>query len=80
MTAKLTKDELFLCTVAKMTKGDTTKSISRYEVGQMIQQNNKSVDNTVQILVKTNFMKRSGDIDVCITAQGLKLVDMLLKN
>ena len=79
MTAKLTKDELFLCTVAKVTKCDTKLPVSRYEIGQMIQQNNKSVDNTVQILVKTNFMKRVGDIDVCITEQGLKLVDMLLE-
>jgi Mn-dependent DtxR family transcriptional regulator len=79
MTAKLTKDELFLCTVAKVTKSDTSHAVSRYEIGQMIQQNNKSVDNTVQILVKTNFMKRVGDVDVCITEQGLKLVEMLLE-
>lgn len=78
MTAKLTKDELFLCTVAKVTNNDTSKTVSRYEIGRMIQQNNKSVDNTVQILVKTNFMKRAGDIDVSITEQGLRLVDMLL--
>lgn len=78
MTAKLTKDELFLCTVAKVTKNDPEKSVSRYEIGQMIQQNNKSVDNTVQILVKTNFMKRVGDINISITQQGLKLVEMLL--
>lgn len=78
MTTKLTKDELFLCTVAKVTNNDTSKTVSRYEIGRMIQQNNKSVDNTVQILVKTNFMKRAGDIDVSITEQGLKLVDMLL--
>lgn len=78
MTAKLTKDELFLCTLAKMVSNDTSISVSRYEVGQKIHQNNKSVDNTVQILVKTNFMKRVGDVNISITDQGLRLVEDLL--
>jgi hypothetical protein len=77
MTAKLTKDELFLCTLAKTVKKDTSVVVSRYVIGQMIHQNNKSVDNTVQILVKTHFIKREGDEDIYITAQGLSLVEML---
>lgn len=77
MTAKLTKDELFLCTLAKVVKKDTRSSVSRYEIGQMIHQNNKSVDNTVQILVKTHFVKRVGEVNISITPQGLSLVEML---
>ena len=78
MTAKLTKDELFLCTVAKVTNNDTSKTVSRYEIGRMIQQNNKSVDNTVQILVKTHFVKRADDELITITQQGLSLVEQLI--
>lgn len=77
MTAKLTKDELYLCTLAKVTNKDTSVSVSRYEIGQMIHSNNKSVDNTVQILVKTNFVKRVDDVKICITPLGLKLVETL---
>jgi Mn-dependent DtxR family transcriptional regulator len=77
MTAKLTKDELFLCTLAKVAKKDTSIEVSRYEIGQMIQQNNKSVDNTVQILVKTNFVKRADGDSIKITNQGISLVEML---
>lgn len=78
MTAKLTKDELYLCTLAKVAKKDTNKKVSRYEIGQMIHQNNKSVDNTVQILVKTHFVKRADDELITITQQGLSLVEQLI--
>jgi len=77
MTAKLTKDELFLCTLAKLVNKNTRQHVNRYAVGQSIHQNNKSVDNTVQILVKTHFVKRVGDFDICITYHGLRLVEML---
>jgi hypothetical protein len=77
MTAKLTKDELFLCTLAKAVKKDTQASVCRYQVGQMIHQNNKSVDNTVQILVKTQFVKRRNGDDIAITDHGINLVESL---
>jgi CTP-dependent riboflavin kinase len=77
MTAKITKDELFLITLAKLAKKDTETSIDRYEVGQAIKQNNKSVDNTVQILVKTHFVKRSEGNLIRITDHGLRLVESL---
>lgn len=77
MTAKLTKDELFLCTLAKCVKKDTSESVCRYQVGQLIHQNNKSVDNTVQILVKTQFVKRKDGDQIAITEHGLRLVESL---
>jgi Mn-dependent DtxR family transcriptional regulator len=77
MTAKLTKDELFLCTLAKCAKKDIEMDVDRYEVGQLIKQNNKSVDNTVQILVKTHFVKRSEGMRIRITEHGLRLVESL---
>jgi hypothetical protein len=78
MKTKLTKDELYLCTVCKNVKKDTRRPINRYTIGQLLSQNNKSVDNTVQILVKTNFLKRVGDgNDITITQQGISLVEAL---
>lgn len=77
MTAKLTKDELFLCTLAKLAKKDTEASVDRYVVGQAIKQNNKSVDNTVQILVKTHFVRRVDGSCIRITDHGLRLVETL---
>ena len=77
MKSKLTKDELFLCTLAKIVDKDTSISVSRYQVGQKIHQNDKSADNTVQILVKTHFIKRTDGANIHITPQGLQLVELL---
>jgi len=79
MNKKLTKDELFLCTLFKLSQGDCDRCVDRYEVGQTISQNNKSVDNTVQILVRTQFVKRDeGDL-IRITPHGIRLVNALLE-
>jgi hypothetical protein len=77
MKVKLTQDELFLCTLAQKVDKSTTRQINRYTIGQLVHQNNKSVDNTVQLLVKTNFVKRGEGDSILITAHGLKLVEQL---
>lgn len=78
--SSLTRDELYLVTLyrAALKKGDAFTPIDRYEVGQGMGQNDKSVNNIVQLLVQTNFIKKSENT-VYLTPHGLSLVERLLK-
>lgn len=76
----LTRDEVFLCRLAKIAKekGNQFCHIDSYEVGRAIGQNNKSVDNIVRMLAQTNFVKKGEETMIYITSQGLELVALLM--
>lgn len=58
--------------------GDLFQEIDRYEVGQAIGQNNRSVDNIVRMLAQANFIKKGEKEAIYITKNGLSLVANLL--
>lgn len=79
--SSLTRDEQYLVTLYRLAnaKGDDFAEIDRYVVGQTLGQNNRSVDNIVQLLVQTNFIKKSEN-NIYLTPHGLSLVQSLLGN
>ena len=73
---RLTKDELFLIHLQEEANklGDPYHPIGRYQIGQLIGQNDKSVDNMVRMLAQTNFIKKADGNSVYITKQGEELI------
>lgn len=76
----LTKDEAFLAKLLQMAQssGETFGEIDSYSVGRAIGQNNKSVDNIVRMLARTNFVKKGEDGMICLTKNGEALACRLL--
>ena len=77
----LTRDEQYLVTLYRLAKekGDEFIEVDRYVVGQTLGQNNRSVDNIVQLLVQTNFIKKRAN-SIYLTNHGLNLLQSLLEN
>lgn len=75
----LTRDEVFLCTIAKIArkKGDLYSEVGIYEVGQAIGQNNRSVDNIVRMLAQANFVKKGEEGMIYLTPHGYSLIEEL---
>jgi Mn-dependent DtxR family transcriptional regulator len=76
----MTKEETFLIKLHALSlkKGSPHLEIDRYEIGRALGYNDRSVNNMVQTLAQTNFLKRGEDNNVFLTEHGLKLVNLLL--
>lgn len=79
---KLTRDELFLVKLAEETrkKGDPFLEMDRYYIGQLIAQNDRSVDNIVRMLAQANFIEKMDGNSIQITQNGRDLAEDLLRN
>ncbi|MCX6990832.1 MAG: hypothetical protein NTX49_07220 [Chlamydiae bacterium] len=77
----LTKDELYLVKLLGLAErqGNPYAEIDRYEVGQSMGQNDKSVDNIVRMLAQTNFIKKGEHSAVFLTPHGEKFVHTLIE-
>ena len=77
---RITRDELYLITVQKEADklGDRYHEVDRYSIGQMVKQNDKSVDNIVRMLAQTNFVKLGDGNGIYITELGEVLVEELV--
>ena len=77
---RITKDELYLIKLYEEGKklGDPFMELDRYRIGQIIGQNDKSVDNMVRMLAQTNFIKKGSGNSIYITEQGEALIQELL--
>lgn len=77
----VTKDEIYLIKLEQMALklGSSWEEVDRYAVGQGIGQNDRSVDNIVTLLAKTNFIKKGEGNAIYLTEQGKSLIDMLTK-
>jgi len=75
----MTKEENYLIKLYQLslTLGSPWEEVDRYAVGQAIGQNNRSVDNIVTILAKTNFIKKGEGNAIYLTEQGKSLIDAL---
>ncbi len=73
---RVTKDERYLITLYEEAKknGDPFLEMDKYHIGQLMGQNDKSVDNIVRMLTQTNFIRQSDDKLVYATKQGENLV------
>lgn len=72
-----TKDELFLLKLFELAsrRGDPTTPIDRYDVGKAIGQNDRSVDNIVNLLAQTNFIKKGEEKEIFLTPHGLRSLE-----
>jgi hypothetical protein len=76
----MTRDEIFLVKLYNMAQvlGSPWEEVDRYAVGQAIGQNDKSVDNIVNLLAQTNFIKKGEGKAIYLTENGKGLIDQLL--
>jgi Mn-dependent DtxR family transcriptional regulator len=77
----MTKDESFLLKLHELASkgGEPFALADRYAIGRAIGQNDKGVDNMVNMLAKTNFIKKGEEMSVCLTPHGLRFVEELRK-
>ena len=73
-----TKDELFLLKLYEMASrsGDETAPVDRYKIGKAIGQNDKGIDNMVNLLALTNFIKKREGSTVYLTPDGLRSLEI----
>ncbi len=51
---------------------------SRYRIGELIGLQERGVNATCKLLLRTNFLKKSGEVDIYITPHGEALVKELI--
>lgn len=76
-----TKDESFLIKLHEMSiaRGGIDEEVDRYAIGKAIGQNDRGIDNIVNLLAQANFIKKKDDKSVYLTENGLRLVNTLLE-
>ena len=76
-----TKEEQFLIRLYEVATrgGDSLGVVNRYDIGKAVGISPKSIDTMCKQLMRTNFIKRDGEIDVHLTPHGEKLVHSILK-
>jgi len=72
---KKSKEELFLAKLYELASasGDPAEEVDRYAVGKALGWHTKSIDHIVQILTKTNFVKKGEDKLIYLTSSGIAL-------
>lgn len=76
-----TKDEQFILSAYEtaLGMGDINETLDRYEVGKRAGISPKAVDAICQQLNRANFIKKRGEIDICLTSNGEALALRLLQ-
>lgn len=82
MKKSLTKDEQFLiCLYEEASKlGDLFAPFDRYFIGQKAGLQERGVNAISILLIRANFIKKHGEIEVFFTPHGLKLVQLLFNS
>ncbi len=77
---RVTKDELFLVKLYQEGEklGDPFMPLDRYQIGKLVSQNDKGVDNMVRMLAQANFIKKDSGNSIYITKQGEALIQDFL--
>lgn len=67
-----TKDERFVLNIYEtaMLKNDPFAPVNRYEVGQRVGLAKTAVDTICKLLIQSNFVKKLGDVEICLTKNG----------
>lgn len=76
-----TKDEVFILCLYEtaLTYDEMSVPLDKYEIGKKCGVSPKAVDAICQLLMRSNFIKKSGEIDIYITKNGEALALSLLK-
>jgi hypothetical protein len=77
---RYTKDEQFLIKLYEEARkmGDPFQEMDCYQIGQLVGQNDRSVDNIVRMLAQTNFLKKGNGNFIYATRNGESLINELL--
>lgn len=80
--SRLSKDEFFLLKLHELAlaQGSYDHPVDRFAIGRAIGQNDKGVNTIVRQLTQTNFILKDDPNLVTLTAHGLKLVQLLLRD
>lgn len=75
-----TKDERFLIALYEQAKlaGDHKTPFSRFTIGESIGLQERAIKTISRDLLQCNFIKKNGEEEVFLTANGLSLVEKLL--
>ncbi len=73
--ARTTKEERFLLKLFEMAKDSDL--VDRYTIGSAMGQKSRGVDTIVNQLAQANFVKKAGGDHICLTQNGLDLIDRL---
>lgn len=75
MSKSLTKDERFVVTAyeAAMKKDDLHAKLDRYKVGASCGLSPKAVDTICNLLAQANFIKKTSDVEMYLTQNGVNL-------
>ncbi len=67
-----TKDERFLIMLYETAEqqGDIFTPVSRFKIGKLIGLQERAIKTICRTLLQTNFVKKSGEEDVCLTKLG----------
>lgn len=81
MKKQRTKDEKFIIAVYEtaLQTGDLHCGVNRYQAGQAIGIHPKGVDTICNLLLQANFVTKGTLDDICLTQNGCRLVEQLLK-
>lgn len=76
-----TKDERFIIKAYKtaLKLGDRAHPVDKYAVGHDVGLHPRAVDAICNLMVRSNFIKKTGEKDIIITEQGERLVNRLLE-
>ncbi len=79
MTLSLTKEERFILRLQEiaLSRGSEEEVVNRYDVGHAMGLTSKSTDAICQVLLRTNFIKKTDDEGIFITKHGLNLIATL---
>ena len=74
-----TKDESFMLHLYEeaLKQPEMDTPLDRYYIGNLSGLQQRGVDAICQLLIRANFIKKHGEIEVTITPQGIRLVKSL---
>jgi predicted transcriptional regulator len=76
-----TKDEIYILTLhaAALKADDCEQPFNKYDIGTAAGMHARGVDATTKLLLRANFIKKSSEEEIFLTAHGRKLAESLLE-
>ncbi len=77
-----TKDEMFMLRLYEEAskQSDIEDPLDRYSIGTLAGLQSRAVDAICNLLVKANFIRKHGKVEISITPHGMKLVEKIKLN
>lgn len=76
----MTKEERYLLFLYKeaVKFGDPQTTLNRNYIGRLMSEKPKGIKTICQILTQSNFIRKEGNEEICLTKNGIELVKQLL--